>query len=212
MLINATSQDAIAVYGAALHQSLLRKVLNNPKLSLNLTLQPFPLTLLEKGVGSAAAGTSVGLMFAIAYMMVSDALVQNIIRERVKRVKQQMIVSGLNLPAYWISHYLLDIVFQAPPSICAILGIKLFNLDFPDAWVVILVFIFANPLFIYAFSCLFNNESSASIIIRASYLLIGFILPTAIQFLLIFPTTLNVGKVIRWIFYIFPIYSLNVGI
>jgi hypothetical protein len=28
-LINATSQDALAVYGAALHQTLLRKVLNN---------------------------------------------------------------------------------------------------------------------------------------------------------------------------------------
>lgn len=69
------------------------------------------MTLLEKGVGSAAAGTSVSLMFAIAYMMVSDSLVQNIIRERQKRVKQQMIVSGLNLPAYWISHYLLDILF-----------------------------------------------------------------------------------------------------
>lgn len=167
---------------------------------------------MEKGVGSASAGTSVSLMFAIAYMMVSDALVQNIIRERVRKVKQQMIVSGLNLPAYWISHYILDIAFQAPPSICAILGIKLFNLDFPDAWVVILVFIFANPLFIYAFSCLFKNESSASIIIRASFLLIGTILPTAIQFLLIFPSTVKVGKVIRWIFYVFPIYSLNIGI
>lgn len=87
-LINATSQDAIAVYGAALHQALLRKILKNPKLSLNLTSQPFPLTLLEKGVGSASAGTSVSLMFAIAYMMVSDALVQNIIRERVRKVRQ----------------------------------------------------------------------------------------------------------------------------
>ena len=68
-------------------------------------------------------------MFAIAYMMVSDSLVQNIIRERQKMVKQQMIISGVSLPAYWISHYLLDIVFQAPPSICAIIGIKAFNLD-----------------------------------------------------------------------------------
>jgi len=74
-LINATSQDAIAVYGAALHQTLLRKLLKKPTLKLNLTSQPFPLTLLEKGVGSAAAGTSVSLMFAIAYMMVSDSLV-----------------------------------------------------------------------------------------------------------------------------------------
>ena len=57
-------------------------MLGKPGLKLNITSTPFPLTLLEKGVGSAAAGTSVSLMFAIAYMMVSDALVQNIIRER----------------------------------------------------------------------------------------------------------------------------------
>lgn len=123
-----------------------------------------------------------------------------------------MIVSGLNLPAYWISHYLLDILFQAPPSICAIIGIKLFDLDFPEAWVIILVFILVNPLFIYVFSCLFDSDSSASIITRLTYVFIGAILPTAIQFLLIFPTTVNVGKVIKWFFYVLPIYSLNIGI
>ena len=108
---------------------MLRKMMKNSNLNLTLTSQPFPLTLLEQGVGSAAAGTSVSLMFAIAYMMVSDSLVQNIIRERTKRVKQQMIISGVSLPAYWISHYLIDILFQAPPSICAMIGIKAFNLD-----------------------------------------------------------------------------------
>jgi hypothetical protein len=74
------------------------------------------------------------------------------------------------------------------------------------------VFILVNPLFIYVFSCLFDSESSASIIIRLSYVFIGAILPTAIQFLLIFPSTVNVGKVIRWGFYVLPIYSLNIGI
>ena len=66
---------------------MLRQFTKNSKLSLKLTSTPFPLTLLEQGVGSAAAGTSVSLMFAIAYMMVSDSLVQNIIRERQKMVK-----------------------------------------------------------------------------------------------------------------------------
>lgn len=75
-----------------------------------------------------------------------------------------------------------------------------------------MVFIFANPLFIYAFSCLFKSDSSASIVTRLAYVFIGAILPTAIQFLLIFPSTVNVGKVIRWIPYILPIYSLNIGI
>jgi hypothetical protein len=74
-LINTTSQDAISAYGAYVHEALLRKMTNNLELMLNLTSSIFPLTLLEEGVGSAAAGSSVSLMFAIAYMMVSDSLV-----------------------------------------------------------------------------------------------------------------------------------------
>lgn len=50
-------------------------MLNNPKLNMNITSTPFPLTLLENSVGSAAAGTSATIMIAIAYMMVSDSLV-----------------------------------------------------------------------------------------------------------------------------------------
>ena len=52
-----------------------------------MTNLPFPLTLLEQGVGSASAGTAVNIMFAIGYMMVSDSLIQNIIRERQNMVK-----------------------------------------------------------------------------------------------------------------------------
>jgi hypothetical protein len=38
-------------------------------------------------------------------------------------------VSGGGLPAYWISHYVGDILFEAPPSICAIIAYILFGLD-----------------------------------------------------------------------------------
>lgn len=75
-----------------------------------------------------------------------------------------------------------------------------------------MVFIFVNPLFIYVFSCLFKSDSSASIVTRLSYVFIGAILPTAIQFLLIFPSTYQAGRVIKWLFYVLPIYSLNIGI
>ncbi|TNV87329.1 hypothetical protein FGO68_gene5519 [Halteria grandinella] len=211
-MINATSQDAVAFYGAYLHQGLLRKMISNPKLTLNLTYTPFPLSLLENGISSAAGGSQVSMMFAFAYMMVSDSLIQNIIRERVRRVKQQMTLSGMNLPAYWISHYLIDIIFQAPPSIAAMIGIQIFNIDLPQAWTLILIFVFVNPLFIYAFSCLFESTSSASLVTRLSYVFIGAILPIAFQFLLIFPQTVETAKVLRWFFYCLPIYSLNYGV
>jgi ABC-2 family transporter protein len=98
-------------------------------------------------------------MFAISYMMVSDSFVLNVIRERQRKVKQQMIISGLNLPAYWLSHYILDVIFSVPPFLCALLGIKIFDLELPQVWVVTLVFILVNPLFIYVFSCRFNLDT-----------------------------------------------------
>ena len=40
----------------------------------------------------------------------------------------------------------------------------------------------------------------------------GSILPIAIQVMLIIESTVEVAKVIRWFFYILPIYTLNIGI
>lgn len=92
-------------------------------------MTPFPVTALEEGVLSAAAGTTSSILFAIAYMMVSNSLIQNIIGERKRNVKHQMVISGVSIPAYWLSHYIVDLAFQAIPSLFIILGINLFNLD-----------------------------------------------------------------------------------
>ena len=41
----------------------------------------------EEGVVSAAMGTFSSILFAMAYMMVSKSLIENIIRERERNVK-----------------------------------------------------------------------------------------------------------------------------
>jgi hypothetical protein len=82
----------------------------------------------------------------------------------------------------------------------------------PYTWVIVLVFIFANPVFVYSFSFLFENEASASILTRLIYLLTGSILPIAVSVLQIFPSTANIGRVLRWFFYILPVFALNFGI
>jgi hypothetical protein len=43
--------------------------------------------------------------------MLSDSLIQNIIRERELRIKHLIVLSGTSLNAYWLSHYLCDIIF-----------------------------------------------------------------------------------------------------
>jgi len=127
-LVNATSQDAVAAFAANVHETILRDIVD-PGLNLTVILNPFPLTMLEQSVLVAAAGTSSSILFSIAFMMISNSLISNIIAERRRNVKNQMIISGVDLSAYWVAHYLVDLVFQAPPSICIIVGIKAFNLD-----------------------------------------------------------------------------------
>jgi hypothetical protein len=78
--------------------------------------------------------------------------------------------------------------------------------------VLFLIFILVNPVFVYFFSFLFEKDGTASIITRLFYILTGAILPLAVSILAVIPATVDVAKVVKWIFYIIPIYSLNMGI
>lgn len=85
-------------------------------------------------------------------------------------------------------------------------------MDIPQAWIILVIFIFVNPVFVYTLSFMFETEGSASILTRLLYILLGGIIPLAVQFLEIFESTVTIGKIVRWFFYIFPIFSLNFGV
>jgi len=128
---NVTSQDAVAVFGMSILQNLARYALNQPNFSFEVINQPFPLTLKEKSILTAAAGVTQALLYAIAFMMIADSLIQNIIREREKNVKHQMIVSGASVSAYWAAHYCFDVIWQIFPCATALICQQIFNVDIP---------------------------------------------------------------------------------
>lgn len=59
---------------------------------------------------------------------------------------------------------------------------------------------------------LFEKDSTGSIITRIIYIIFGGLCPLTVSILMVLPNTQTVGKVLRWLFYISPIYSLNIGI
>lgn len=59
---------------------------------------------------------------------------------------------------------------------------------------------------------LFEKDSTGSIITRIVYIIFGGLCPLTVSILCIVPNTASVGKVLRWVFYVSPIYSLNIGI
>ena len=148
---------------------------------------------------------------AIAWLMISDALIQNIIRERYRNIKHQIMVSGSSLIAYWLGHYIADILVQGVPTIIAIAGVYAFDIDVPQVWALFLVHVFASPAFLYFLSFLFEKEESGSLFIKMVFFVVGIIAPIATSILQIFPNTVNIANGLRWGFYPFPIFSLVFG-
>lgn len=118
VFVNATSQSSAAAWGAVVHQAYLADYFKDTNEdfdvnSLNVTFvdHPFPLTAQLQSITKAAAGTTSAIIMGIAWLMISDSLIQNIIREKQRNIKHQIMVSGSSLSAYWLGHYLGDIVF-----------------------------------------------------------------------------------------------------
>ena len=199
MLLNSTSQDIVGTWGAFAHETILKQYLRDnfnlagseeewsPPTTWNLTItnQPFPLSKLFVAITKSTAGTVSAILMTIAWMMMSDSLVQNIIKEREGNIKHQIIVSGASLSAYWMGNYISDVIFQAIPACAAIIGVHAFGLDIPGVEVLFLITIFTNPAFIYFFSFLFEKDEAGSLAIKLLYFIIGIIAPLTVSILLV---------------------------
>ena len=94
ILLNSTSQSAPGAWGAAVHSAILQDFLFNREAkdkpeSFNLTFinHPLPLSKQYSAVSNTAQGTLSGILITFAWMMVSDSLIQMVIKERQRNVK-----------------------------------------------------------------------------------------------------------------------------
>ena len=81
------------------------------------------------------------LAFAIGvvYICVAPNIIRVVVEEREKNQKNQMIVSGVRLPAYWIGHYTKDLFFGLILGVCVILLVIIFDIELEYGWVMILL-------------------------------------------------------------------------
>lgn len=154
--------------------------------------------------------SSIGV--AIGYMMMSDTLIQSLLKEKQMAIKHQIVISGGSKIAYWLSHFIMDVITHAIPASLTLYTIDLFEVNAPNVSYLFIAFCFANPLFIYALNFLFSNDSIASIFVRVFYFAFGGVAPIAMQVLMIISKqTMNIGKYLKWYFTLVPIFNLNHG-
>jgi hypothetical protein len=92
ILLNSTSQSAPGAWGSVVNTAILQDFLFNKQTkktlvkpdSFNLTFvnQPLPISKQYSAVSSTAQGTLSGILITFAWMMISDSLIQSVIKER----------------------------------------------------------------------------------------------------------------------------------
>lgn len=121
-------------------------------------------------------------------------------------------ISGGSKIAYWLSHYIVDVLTHAIPAVLTIYSIELFEVNAPEVESLFICFCLGNPLFVYSLNFFFTNDSIASIFIRVFYFAFGGVAPIAMQVLMIISRhTIAIGKYLSWFFTFVPIYNLNHG-
>lgn len=92
-LVNSTSQEIPAAYGAFVHTAFLRhyleanSLLTGTEFKLKFTNHPYPISQALESLNKTIAGTNSAILMTVAWLMISDSLLQNIIKERQKNIK-----------------------------------------------------------------------------------------------------------------------------
>jgi len=150
---------------------------------LDVTLAPFPLSNTVNQFLSIFEGLFVVFGIGIAFILISMSMMSNIVKEKELNLKNQMRISGVSLPAYWIGLYISDIIFGAVSTITMIILMAVYSIDCPGGWFLLVLNTFANPIFIYFFSSFFTQSNLARQAVLFLYLLVAIILPLVIAFL-----------------------------
>jgi len=185
LFVNTTSPLVIPVWGAFGHEIMLREFFQQPELKIRVTFDPYDQKLTRNPGAFVAliAGLFQGFGIGLAFMYLSKSIIGRVVKERELKQFNQMRISGVSLPAYYIGFYLSDIVFSMITIVCIFILMAAFNSDVPKAWVLIMLMAFANPIFLYIIALFFNEALVARNAVQYIYLFVGILIPFILPFI-----------------------------
>jgi ATP-binding cassette subfamily A (ABC1) protein 3 len=161
------------------------------------------------------------MIFAIGMAFIPTGIITFIVKEREFNVKHQHLISGVSIPAYWLSTYTWDIVKHIGPTIICCLCVEWFNLKqlsekvdnvYLTVWLLFLLFGIAVAPFCYVSSFLFKNYASAQFITFLINIFLGAILGPMGWFMrAINETTRDIIDVLQWPLRLHPMFCFGFG-
>eukprot|EP00743_Colponemidia_sp_Colp-15_P004647 GILK01005008.1.p1 GENE.GILK01005008.1~~GILK01005008.1.p1 ORF type:complete len:2608 (-),score=498.63 GILK01005008.1:139-7962(-) len=216
---NTTGYHSLPTFLNIITDSYLKYKTGDSSASIRTSSMPWPRTNFEQQVSQSFSAFAAATIIMIAYCFIPAAVVAYIVRERETNVKHQHFISGVSANAYWLSHYVWDVVKYMCPFLLSLLVIYLFDIGeyvAGDAFgaLTLLFFLFGTSMvsFTYLGSYLFKHYSGAQNATLMLNFVAGLILMLVAFVLRIIPDTSSIANEVVNAFRILPAFCLGDGL
>lgn len=141
-----------------MYQSILKNVKG---VELNVKTAPFPIFFVFSSRVASGQAIDFAVITAIALALIPCVIVSFIIKEREQQLKHMQVISGVSLPAYWMSNLISDIVKTYIPIFVIMLLTVIFDLQYDGVWQLLILYPIAIVPFTYLTSFLFTGDTVA---------------------------------------------------
>jgi len=214
---NYTAVHSSHIFNSLVASSVLK--IWDPSASIFVDMHPFPNTYIEEHL---FAGFNLGILvdfLLLAAPCIPAAFATFVVRERETASKQQQMVSGVSIPAYWLSTFIWDMISYQPILWFWVILIVVFPkteaLGTGDGLkcVIALFHLFGSAVagFSYLISFMFMSSASAQIAILSLVFLLGLLLSILGFVLRLLYHNLFMNH-LRYLFLLFPPYAFGEGL
>uniref|UniRef100_K3WP40 ABC transporter domain-containing protein n=1 Tax=Globisporangium ultimum (strain ATCC 200006 / CBS 805.95 / DAOM BR144) TaxID=431595 RepID=K3WP40_GLOUD len=236
LMVNTTASHSAPIFKALIDQAIYRFFASNTSdqassgaVNLIVNNHPLPLSASAKALMGSIIAFSSCILIVIAFTFYPASIVTFLAKERQPEhnAKHQQLISGVSLPAFWLSNYLWDLMIYIVPFVSAILLIKLFDIPamtgssdcvsctsstFPAVIILFLLFGLAVCPFTYCMSYLFKEHASAQTYTIMINFVIGVVLMVISFILDVIESTKSVNDVLVFLWRFSPLFNLGNGL
>ncbi|KAF1321194.1 Abc transporter a family member 1, partial [Globisporangium splendens] len=236
LMVNTTASHSAPIFKALIDQAIYRFFASNTSdqassgtVNLIVNNHPLPLSASAKALMGSIIAFSSCILIVIAFTFYPASIVTFLVKERQPEhnAKHQQLVSGVSLPAFWLSNYLWDLMIYIVPFASAIILIKLFDIPamtgtsdctsctsstFPAVILLFLLFGLAICPFTYCMSYMFKEHASAQTYTIMINFVIGVVLLVISFILSVVGSTESVNDVLVFLWRFSPLFNLGNGL
>jgi len=219
---NTTASAGYPTYLSLANDALLRFFTGAPagasSPSIRVSSKPLPLTEAESSRNSSIGSFVAVLFFTIAFSFIPASFAVFVVKEREINAKHQQLISGVSIPAYWLSTFVFDSLTYVIPGGLAVVLVVVFGVQdlirgesLAATIVLIALYGVSVAAFTYCVSYAFGSHSTAQIVVLVLNLCCMLLLIASFVMQQI-ESTCKADRVLRFVYRVLPGYAMGNGL